>query len=161
MQHKTIFKEFTASILSVTAIALCAALWVHPGLASTASQADIVWRGCGITKKAFMAEAAEAYRQQTGINISLSGGGATLGIRTAAAGKADSGFHRGGIPGKCRNDTDSSRRFLTGLESTAVPGADISRNEAPAAQRIIAEIPLVQSGLRELNRARKAPIYRT
>ena len=70
MQHKTIFKEFTASILSVTAIALCAALWVHPGLASTASQADIVWRGCGITKKAFMAEAAEAYRQQTGINIS-------------------------------------------------------------------------------------------
>jgi phosphate transport system substrate-binding protein len=96
MQYNTTFKKFTAGMLGATAIALCAAaLWVHPGPATAANPADIVWRGCGITRKAFMAEAAEAYRKKTGINISINGGGATLGIRTAAGGKAD-------IGGSCR-----------------------------------------------------------
>lgn len=96
MQYNTILKKFTDRILGATAIALFAALWAgNPVPATAANQADLVWRGCGITSKAFMAEAAEAYRQKTGINISINGGGATLGIRTTAAGKAD-------IGGSCR-----------------------------------------------------------
>jgi phosphate transport system substrate-binding protein len=38
------------------------------------------WAGCGITKKAFMAELALAYENKTGIRIELEGGGATKGI---------------------------------------------------------------------------------
>ena len=113
MQYNTIFKKFTASIVGATAITLFAALWAHPGLATTAAQADIVWRGCGITKKAFMAEAAEAYRKKTGINISLSGGGATLGIRTAAAGKAD-------IGGSCRPAKPDISELEKGVHMTHV-----------------------------------------
>jgi len=56
---------------------------------------DLTWTGCGITRKAFMAECADAYQKQKGITISLSGGGATRGIRAAASGHADLG-------GSCR-----------------------------------------------------------
>lgn len=45
-----------------------------------------IWGGCGITKKAFMAELARAYRKKTGVNIVLQGGGATKGIRSLAKG---------------------------------------------------------------------------
>ena len=55
----------------------------------------INWAGCGITKKAFMSELAKAYEKKTGIKVSLSGGGATKGIRRAAAGDID-------IGGACR-----------------------------------------------------------
>lgn len=62
--------------------------------------ADIQWAGCGITKKAFMAELAKAYEVKTGIKIGLSGGGATKGIRNAAAGNID-------IGGACRTSLNS------------------------------------------------------
>ena len=65
-------------------------------IASTAMAEDVSWTGCGITKKAFMAEIAKAYKAKTGIAISLSGGGATKGIRAASAGTADLG-------GTCRH----------------------------------------------------------
>lgn len=39
------------------------------------------WAGCGITKKAFMAELATAYEKKTGVHIELEGGGAAKGIR--------------------------------------------------------------------------------
>jgi len=60
-----------------------------------AEKADITWTGCGITRKAFMAECAQAYKKSTGKIIALSGGGAKKGIRDAAAGKTD-------IGGSCR-----------------------------------------------------------
>jgi phosphate transport system substrate-binding protein len=41
----------------------------------------IYWAGCGITKKAFMAELAAAYEAKTNVKIVLEGGGATRGIR--------------------------------------------------------------------------------
>jgi len=44
------------------------------------------WAGCGISKKAFMSELSKAYTQKTGIEVKLSGGGATKGIRSAAKG---------------------------------------------------------------------------
>lgn len=55
---------------------------------SLVTHADEVlqWAGCGITKKAFMAELAKAYTAKTGIQVNLSGGGATKGIRSAAKG---------------------------------------------------------------------------
>lgn len=55
----------------------------------------IKWTGCGITKKAFMGELAKKYEAKTGITISLSGGGATKGIRKTNSGEADMG-------GNCR-----------------------------------------------------------
>ncbi len=57
--------------------------------------AEISWTGCGITKKAFMSELAAAYEKKLGTTVKLSGGGATKGIRAAAAGTADMG-------GSCR-----------------------------------------------------------
>lgn len=58
--------------------------------------ADLVWTGCGISKKAYMSEIAKSFKQTTGINIDVSGGGATKGIRDTAANKSDLG-------GSCRH----------------------------------------------------------
>lgn len=57
---------------------------------------EVTWTGCGITKKAFMAEIATAYEKKTGIPVKLSGGGATKGIRSVSAGASDMG-------GTCRH----------------------------------------------------------
>jgi phosphate transport system substrate-binding protein len=46
-----------------------------------AQAVSLSWAGCGITKKAFMAELAAAYEKKTGIHVELEGGGATKGIR--------------------------------------------------------------------------------
>ena len=56
---------------------------------------SLLWAGCGITKKAFMAELAKAYEKKTGIKVNLKGGGATKGIRNAMKGEID-------IGGACR-----------------------------------------------------------
>lgn len=61
---------------------------------STGSANEVLkWTGCGITMKAFMAEAALAYQEKTGgkVAIKLSGGGATKGIRFANAGLSEMG----------------------------------------------------------------------
>ncbi|MES9869716.1 MAG: phosphate ABC transporter substrate-binding protein [Sedimenticola sp.] len=63
---------------------------------STASQAlTLSWVGCGITKKAFMAELSSAYQAKTGVRIELEGGGATKGILSVIDSTAD-------IGGSCR-----------------------------------------------------------
>lgn len=65
-------------------------------LFSSASAAlTLSWVGCGITKKAFMAELAAAYEKKSGTRITIEGGGATKGIRKVAAIGADLG-------GSCR-----------------------------------------------------------
>ena len=51
----------------------------------------IRWAGCGITKKAFMAELAAAYEEKTKVKVVLEGGGATRGIRESVALKIDMG----------------------------------------------------------------------
>ena len=56
----------------------------------------LVWKGCGITRKAFMSEAAKKFEEKTGIKFKIVGGGATLGIRTTIAGSVD-------IGGTCRH----------------------------------------------------------
>lgn len=55
------------------------------------SSVRLSYTGCGITKKAFMAELAAAYKAKTGVEIDISGGGATKGISNASAGNADLG----------------------------------------------------------------------
>ena len=53
---------------------------------------DVIrWAGCGITKKAFMAELAAAYEEKTNVKVVLEGGGATRGIRESVALKIDMG----------------------------------------------------------------------
>lgn len=64
-----------------------------------AAEKTLTWAGCGISKKAFMAELAKAYTKKTGIKIKLSGGGATKGIRDAASGTIN-------IGGACRVSLD-------------------------------------------------------
>ncbi len=62
---------------------------------------ELNWSGCGITKKAFMAELAAAYEKKTGIKINLRGGGATRGIRDVVRKKAH-------IGGACRAQMELS-----------------------------------------------------
>jgi phosphate transport system substrate-binding protein len=69
----------------------------------------LTWAGCGITKKAFMSELADGFKQRTGIEFKLEGGGATRGVRDSAKLKID-------IGGSCRitlPDTDSSELHAT------------------------------------------------
>ncbi len=56
---------------------------------------ELNWAGCGITKKAFMAEIAKAYEVKYGVHINLEGGGATKGIVNTKIGRSH-------IGGTCR-----------------------------------------------------------
>lgn len=66
----------------------------RPALSAQALEDEnnvIRWAGCGITKKAFMAELAHAYQEKTHIKVLMEGGGATRGIRETVALKIDLG----------------------------------------------------------------------
>lgn len=65
------------------------------------SAETLSWVGCGISKKAFMADLSEAWSNKTGHQINLQGGGATKGIREVAANHADMG-------GTCRHRIDGA-----------------------------------------------------
>jgi len=84
------------------AAALLGSAVVAVGFPASASAADksLTWVGCGISKKAFMAELASAYETKTGIKIVLEGGGATKGIRQVSARSVELG-------GSCRHTIDS------------------------------------------------------
>ncbi len=77
-------------------------LWAVAGLMIAASNVGIAtaadgdenvirWAGCGITKKAFMAELAAAYEAKTGVKVLMEGGGATRGIRDTVGLRVDIG----------------------------------------------------------------------
>ena len=74
---------------------------------------SLVWRGCGISKAAFMEACAEQYAKETGVEIQLSGGGATLGIEAAGTGGADLG-------GTCRAPQESLNEERPGLKLAVV-----------------------------------------
>jgi len=82
-----VHSHFCKKVLTVVTACLISA-------ASVAGQ--LSWTGCGITKKAFMAELATAYEAKVGTKVKLTGGGATKGIRAASAGTSDLG-------GTCRH----------------------------------------------------------
>ena len=70
-------------------------LIVFAALPLTSQGVTLNWAGCGITKKAFMAELAAAFEKKTGTHIELEGGGATKGIRKIAKREVD-------FAGSCR-----------------------------------------------------------
>jgi len=83
------------------------------GLAAQGADEILVWRGCGVSKTAFMEECRNAYLKETGVEIRLSGGGATLGIESAAKGGADLG-------GTCRACLDVLGEDKLDVELAAV-----------------------------------------
>jgi phosphate transport system substrate-binding protein len=99
-------------------------------------QRTISWTGCDVSKKAYMARAAEEYEKLTGIRIVVTGGGATRGIRATAGGQSD-------IGGTCRHCLPADAEEETGAVMTHVawdalvffthpdnPVGDISTDEA-------------------------------
>jgi phosphate transport system substrate-binding protein len=61
----------------------------------------LTFKGCSIIRRSFMTEAARAYEKSTGKRILVMGGGATMGIRSTAAGEADlGGSCRPNLPGR-------------------------------------------------------------
>ena len=62
-----------------------------PRVPAADSSGTLTWTGCDISKKAYMAEAVEAYEKATGIRIVVTGGGATRGIRATVGGQSDLG----------------------------------------------------------------------
>ncbi len=88
---------------------LCLLITITTSQASENNQGTISWAGCGITKKAFMAELAKAYEDKTGVKILLEGGGATRGIRDTVHQKLDMGGScRMNLPGEDRSELHAS-----------------------------------------------------
>lgn len=77
-------------------------LLLFPLIPVTAQALELSWVGCGITRNAFMSDLAAAYEEETGVSISIAGGGATKGIRAITGKQAD-------IGGACRFTLDKSR----------------------------------------------------
>ncbi len=78
-----------------------------------AANPTLTWAGCGISKNAFMAEMATAYKKKTGIDIDLRGGGATKGIRQVVSGEVK-------IGGTCRHLLDNPENMTTVPEERRV-----------------------------------------
>ena len=76
--------------------ALACGLLLSSAVSYAVVAAELTWTGCGVSKHAFMDDMAVAYEAKTGTKLKLSGGGATKGIRTVAAGTSDVG-------GTCRH----------------------------------------------------------
>lgn len=116
-------------------------LLLSPAAPAAGGQDNLItWAGCGITKKAFMKELAAAYTKKTGIQVKLSGGGATRGIRDAVKGKVM-------IGGSCR---------------MTLPGADKSELYAslhPVAWDALAIIVNPQNPVKSLSMQQIRGIY--
>ncbi len=67
---------------------------------TAADDGPLTWTGCGISKKAYIAECVAKYTELTGVEIAITGGGATRGIRATAGGASDLG-------GTCRHSLPS------------------------------------------------------
>lgn len=75
-------------------------------MSAHAIERKLTWAGCGISKNAFMAEMADAYKKKTGIEIDFKGGGATKGIRQVSTREVD-------IGGTCRHVIEDTSTFMT------------------------------------------------
>lgn len=97
-----ICKKYIQMILT----ALLVAAFSLPATAAEPHPDNVLtWAGCGITKKAFMAELAKAYENKTGVKVVLQGGGATRGIRETVALHLDlGGTCRMSLPGEDRSE---------------------------------------------------------
>ena len=86
--RKSRMTRITVCIAILLSIVLTAVSTVH---AANEQNNVIYWAGCGITKKAFMAELATAYEAKSNIKVVLEGGGATRGIRDTVNLRVDLG----------------------------------------------------------------------
>jgi len=92
----------------VPIIKVTAALLLSLSLSSIVhANPQVIWMGCGITKKAFMGVLSKRFTEKTGITFRQAGGGATKGIRLTASKDA----HIGG----------SCRHRLTGRNQQVIP----------------------------------------
>lgn len=105
-----------------------------------ADNSALNWSGCGITKKAFMAELASAYLEKTGIKINLRGGGATRGIRDVVSERAH-------IGGACRAQIE-----LSSVERSA--------KQIPVAWDALVVIVHPSNPVKEITLAQLRAIYR-
>ena len=83
--------------------AMSLAFTLYGGLAQAAE--EIKFAGCSTSTLSYMFEVAKEYEKKTGIRIDVRGGGATLGIKSAAAGTVDMG-------GSCRHLKDEKERGM-------------------------------------------------
>ncbi len=95
MFHKPLTIIYSGILFLLSSTLLTAAEATAEAPAASDSENTLTWVGCGISKKAYMSEMAEAYEKETGIKIEISGGGATKGIRQVSSGETD-------IGGSCR-----------------------------------------------------------
>lgn len=86
---KVLFFRYRSGIAAVLTIAFLLCL---PMFSIARAAETLKFAGCGIIRKAFMDDLARAFTRQHGIEVDVKGGGATLGIREAAAGN----IHVGG-----------------------------------------------------------------
>ncbi len=94
----------------IIALSIIAMLFSSTSFATTK---ELGWVGCGISKKAYMSDLADAFALEKGIKINIQGGGATKGIREVAAGTSDLG-------GSCRfHLPDSDQEKDVGFEPVA------------------------------------------
>lgn len=103
-----VYSMLPVFLMNYFRLSIVAVLLVCTPLSATLSE-TLTWAGCGITKKAFMAELAKGFEEETGVKIKLEGGGATRGVRDAANALIDMG-------GSCRMTlplTDPSELHVT------------------------------------------------
>lgn len=86
-------------------ILIAAAVIALVAIPAPSQAKTITWAGCGISKNAFMAEMAAAYKKKTGVEIDFKGGGATKGIREVASKKVE-------IGGTCRQVIDDPKYLM-------------------------------------------------
>jgi phosphate transport system substrate-binding protein len=94
-----IVKSYFSRMPILSRVFLMSLLLLGSGIHPPVSAETLKYSGCGIVKKAFMVELAEAFTLKYGIPVDLKGGGAMLGIRNAAAGITHVG-------GSCRPELD-------------------------------------------------------
>ncbi len=104
-------KRFSLSVCALVTTFLPVVAWGDES--QTDAPTPITWRGCEITKNAFMGACAEAYEIEIGQKIIVSGGGAALGIRAAAGGRADLG-------GTCRHHLPNRFDSECGMNTAVV-----------------------------------------
>lgn len=98
---------------SLSRACLASVFCVYAGIAASEAEITLNWVGCGISKKAYVTDLAEAFEKKTNIRINIQGGGATKGIREVVKGAADLG-------GSCRYQLpEDPREAGVGLEPVA------------------------------------------
>lgn len=102
--------KLVVSFLAGAALAL--ASW-HAHSAEESGTRKLTWAGCSISKNAFMAEMAAAYKKKYGVEVDFKGGGATKGIRQTASGEVM-------IGGTCRHVIEDPQTLNTVPEERRV-----------------------------------------